>query len=1600
MKGDFTRFTFKRRQHYNAVRMQQGRVQMDADWNEQIDIQAHRERTEMRDIIGRCGVPEGEGGFRVAPIDAAAGDPGEVLAIAPGRIYIDGILCELEPSALVTLEGTGGEGGHSQWRVNAGPALRAQQWVRIVGGGNDGTLIQVNELILADETASDQRAQVTFSVDDLAVAVGTTVSVRPLTTYEVQPDYPEPTEVTAGTWLAYLDVWERHITALDDPAIREVALLGPDTATRSRIVWQVKLQEVTSAEPSCDDFVAWAPTGGRLAARAEPGGDDTDPCIIPEDAGYRRLENQLYRVEIHDDGRESGTPTFKWSRDNGSLVVRLVDVDTVHDKIEVSHPRNDPISKFATDDWVEILDEAKILRGEPGIFIQIGEIEGNHLAIKDNPSGDTLPTVGIVRRWEGGPPTEVDPSDWIALESGVEIRFDATSFHNGDYWTIPARTVTHDVEWPRDPSSDEPLYLASQGILHHTCPLALLEHAADGDWTLLHDCRDEFPPLTDLSLDGCCLRVDPGDDLQQAVDRVIQDGGGCICLGAGVHEHSGLLRIHEANNLTLYGEGHATVLRLVGDQESGQGGLGLMNSQGIHLERMLLLGIDVDAVVSTHGDPETASTRYVVLRDVAVLNLTGTSDARPAPAALRLAYCSDITLTNCALIGENGLVSTFGNQLPYYYSHFLPDLPLTNKYGRGVKRLILDNVSIRYTNWGIWSLLSNTWRLDGCDLRAISQATLIKHLAGLNAAPAGALPQRCAEALGALLREDGDTDAGIALKAFVWRDGTLHNNCITSAKGVEIWWCLRGQFVNGQIETREFGLHADWLHDSQIDANRFLSSGGHAISFVGSYRARLINNHIRAASGIRNLPWQARLFDFLDYVQEVESLYPIVLEGAGGGPDHNVWLTFWMLCRETAIVTGLSGFINDALQATLPLQQRDYAYFVLSVVLYYWLLNYQEEAQDSNQPNTQGLTAIAPAIVGNDVTTTNGGIALDKLLFMGGCRIADNRLHNDAGRAVQLNAMRMFENVHLVNALWRFSFKEMIETYLPGRIAALEEAGNTVWIPVVESLLALVQDWSAASEGFMEADYRVDGNTIHSQGTAVASNLWELVVARNHITLREQGIGIEDGLSILEVLSEYAATRGLWHAVREGTSEGIRSATDDLSGNAVLDDPERRGEAAEALHVMSARVTDPRMREYANEAGIALNNGDLATLAPYLERLAEWLAASVDNHGILLRNPGCRVTDNHVLVPTDVDVFSWARGGITLSTVGGEGEQGLGSMELLAILALLGVGFALDPVVGITETLIADNEVVGGYGHGVYINSPIILGGALGDTRWGLPDTTISRNQIRGMGGAGVAISDETYAVGVDLIDNQIIDCSSRPALAAFTSLKGGMVIGNAGLCRVQNNRIVRCGNNLSRVRIYGVSLDTVLGAQIEANQILSNGSLSAESTGGLYLKTVVDGASIHDNRFDRNIGWEIAIDNDFTRKEVPPALIALATLYGRRADSGDIRPSAISIQDNRIHARYSACAVGNVDELTFAGNQVLVPTDNTANFVEIDVAVISHNRINVVDAEGEQTCLSIQMNRGSVLGNVTDLPIEVKRPSGASVEHGLNVPAVILVSS
>lgn len=90
MKCDFSRTTFHPASRYSRVLMQQGRVQLDADWNEQVAIHVHQQRALAHDLIGPFGGPQHNLGFQIIANAQRSGD----FTIERGHYYVDGVLCE------------------------------------------------------------------------------------------------------------------------------------------------------------------------------------------------------------------------------------------------------------------------------------------------------------------------------------------------------------------------------------------------------------------------------------------------------------------------------------------------------------------------------------------------------------------------------------------------------------------------------------------------------------------------------------------------------------------------------------------------------------------------------------------------------------------------------------------------------------------------------------------------------------------------------------------------------------------------------------------------------------------------------------------------------------------------------------------------------------------------------------------------------------------------------------------------------------------------------------------------------------------------------------------------------------------------------------------------------------------------------------------------------------------------------------------------------------------------------------------------------------------------------------------------------------------
>lgn len=522
MKADLTRDAFCPDKRFARVLMQQGRVQLDADWNDQAEIFASHLHALAADLIGPAGGPAKNCGFVIQALPAALKVNGDFL-IAPGRYYVDGIACELPSRSIAAKLAAATPPQPKQIIVAAwtldGIQFAAGQFVQLTA--TNGTTM------LARVAAIDQSSN-TLTLDQ-DVSAFNPVSVGRVATYLNQPDLPVAAALTAGSYFAYLDTWERLITCVEDDSIREVALNGADTAARSKTVCQVKV----AANPEGTDPLAnFDPANrGFLRARALKPSTSTDPCTISPNAQYRGPENQLYRVEIHTGGAVGAAgqaPTFKWSRENGAVVFPIVRSSGTNAFVVESLGRDDRFG-LAQGDTVEVQDDDSALLNRADNLLVVQAIDGPNMTVTltgaaSGNAGKNPARHPLLRRWdlEFGDPTEgelqqaadgaaliVEGTAWLDLENGVQIQFPvmgagmpAANYRTGDYWLIPARVVTGDVIWPSEPATDakgkptqSPLALPPQGVHHHYAPLAQITVDAAGAVSVTTPLTKTFSPM-------------------------------------------------------------------------------------------------------------------------------------------------------------------------------------------------------------------------------------------------------------------------------------------------------------------------------------------------------------------------------------------------------------------------------------------------------------------------------------------------------------------------------------------------------------------------------------------------------------------------------------------------------------------------------------------------------------------------------------------------------------------------------------------------------------------------------------------------------------------------------------------------------------------------------------------------------------------------------------------------------------------------------------------------------------------------------------------------------------------------------------------------
>lgn len=326
----------------------------------------------------------------------------------------------------------------------------------------------------------------------------------------------------------------RHVDPVEDTNLADAALGDAQASGRSINDWRVFPLTPAVVNATCSTLMsdtAWidmvAPSSGRLAFIKKTGGGSTDPCSLAPGGGYTRLENLLYRVEVHGgtavqqtaDGPRFGIAglRLKLSRRNASLMAEVKAVNGA--RIAVSPPSLDPRNWFAPGAYAEIvsihddLDVAPAL--SPERLFQIAAVTDDSVTLVE-PAAGAVAATGIaanrswfLRQWDAIPAGangamvgtataafDSGGSDSAVIDLGDGLTIQLTGganarFRRGDYWTCAVR-ADGSIAW--DTGALATVAQTPHGPLTRYAPLAMV-----GPGTV-EDCRIPLATLTDRVL--------------------------------------------------------------------------------------------------------------------------------------------------------------------------------------------------------------------------------------------------------------------------------------------------------------------------------------------------------------------------------------------------------------------------------------------------------------------------------------------------------------------------------------------------------------------------------------------------------------------------------------------------------------------------------------------------------------------------------------------------------------------------------------------------------------------------------------------------------------------------------------------------------------------------------------------------------------------------------------------------------------------------------------------------------------------------------------------------------------------------------------------
>jgi hypothetical protein len=636
MAADRARVSYDPSRKWRGLVAQQGRVTVEADWNEAAAIGAEGGRKLTLDVVGTVGTPDG--GYVVTAVPA-----GSPPASVPGS-----------PPASVAGSPPGSPPASVPGDLAIGP----------------GTLYLGGERL-------DLNAPVSYSVQPDWLDHST----DPLWTPPAVPASAGPSYE-----LVYLLASEQEVSAVEDPALADVALGGPDTMARQRI--RQRFVRRPSQSASC--FGAWTALVNSLGGaglRFDPASmmiestttlqvsftsaGPAGPCQPAATGGYLGAENQMIRVTVTSMDA-SGVPTIAWGFDDASFLYRVraasYDPGSGDTTLTLAGAPQDSYHFPAAGQAVELLRDAAQLTATDYIASPAGFVStltagyapaSMSLTMAGEPPGDYLSAATpqlYLRVWQAttaapaGQPTPLgDTGVAITLTPG------AGGFHAGDFWHFALRPIQPAIVYPtRYLEAPQP----PDGPRTWGCPLAVLAWT-DGSATVT-SCVPLFSGLTSRTAGGggcCTVDVGPSDvgdgaSLQALLNRFATQGPVTVCLEPGTYTLPAPLVLGPGSGgLTLQACRGGVVL-----QAPGQPGAGIIVIQGAG--SVTIRGIELSIPLAGFSPPAGSFSGLPQPNQV-LLNAFGTGLA--VAIGISADNCAGLTIEDCTFsLPAPGQANVFG----------------------------------------------------------------------------------------------------------------------------------------------------------------------------------------------------------------------------------------------------------------------------------------------------------------------------------------------------------------------------------------------------------------------------------------------------------------------------------------------------------------------------------------------------------------------------------------------------------------------------------------------------------------------------------------------------------------------------------------------------------------------------------------------------------------------------------------------------------------------------------------------------------------------------------------------------------------------------